>query len=400
MSGPFENKNILLGISGSIAAYKSIDVASKLTQAGANVDVIMTYSATQFVAPLTFRSITHRSVHHDVWDINSPEAVEHVALAERGDILIIAPATAHMIGKLALGLAEDPISITAIATSAPLLLAPAMDANMWSNPAVQKNISTLIERGATIIEPEEGRLASGLTGVGRLADTSTIIGEAAKILGVKKALAGHRIIVTAGGTQEAIDPVRVITNHSSGKMGYAIAEAGRDLGAEVILITAPTALDLPSGITTIKVKSTSDMHKAVTDASGNADAIIMAAAVADFRPAKTKQQKMKKSSKQDQSSIDLEQTEDIISNVSKNLIRVAFAAETENLLENAKAKLEKKQVDLVVANDISSEGSGFGSDANKVWVLDTNGVEDLPLMPKYDVALAILDKVAALLASK
>jgi len=362
--------------------------------------VIMTYSATQFVTPLTFRSITHRPVHHDVWDINSPEAVEHVALAERGDILIIAPATAHMIGKLALGLAEDPISITAIATSAPLLLAPAMDANMWSNPAVQKNISTLIERGATIIEPEKGRLASGLTGVGRLADTSTIIGEAAKILGVKKALAGHRIIVTAGGTQEAIDPVRVITNHSSGKMGYAIAEAGRDLGAEVILITAPTALDLPSGITTIKVKSTSDMHKAVTDASGNADAIIMAAAVADFRPAKTKQQKMKKSSKQDQSSIDLEQTEDIISNVSKNLIRVAFAAETENLLENAKAKLEKKQVDLVVANDVSSEGSGFGSDANKVWILDANGVEDLPLMPKYEVALAILHKVANLLASK
>ena len=176
MSGPFEGKNVLLGISGSIAAYKSIDVASKLTQAGANVDVIMTYSATQFVTPLTFRSITHRPVHHDVWDINSPEAVEHVALAERGEILIIAPATAHMIGKLALGLAEDPISITAIATSAPLLLAPAMDANMWSNPAVQKNISTLIERGATIIEPEKGRLASGLTGVGRLADTSTIIG--------------------------------------------------------------------------------------------------------------------------------------------------------------------------------------------------------------------------------
>ena len=396
MSGPFQDKRVLLGISGSIAAYKAVDLASKLTQAGAVVDVLMTYSATHFITPLTFRSITHRSVLVDLFDINSPQAVEHVALAKSADVLVAAPATAHLIAKLALGLADDPISVIALATNAPLVLAPAMDANMWQHPAVQRNVQTLTQRGAVIVGPGQGRLASGLVGWGRVAETPELMGRIAQTLGAHGDLSGRAIVVSAGGTQEPIDPVRVITNRSSGKMGYAVAEAARDRGAEVILIKAPTALDDPPGVRVVPVETAEEMRQAVQDATLSADALVMAAAVADYRPAAPSSHKMKKEAASELA-IDLERTTDIIASVPSGIVKAAFAAESDDLLDNARAKLRSKGADLVVANDITIPDAGFGADTNKVWLLDEDSELELPLMPKYDVAMAILDRIAALL---
>ncbi len=396
MSGPFQDKRVLLGVSGSIAAYKAVDLASKLTQAGAAVDVLMTYSATHFITPLSFRSITHRPVLVDLFDINSPQAIEHVALAKSADVLVVAPATAHLIAKLALGLADDPISVVALATSAPLVLAPAMDANMWQHPAVQRNVQTLTQRGAVIVGPGQGRLASGLVGWGRVAETPELMGRIAQTLGAHGDLSGRAIVVSAGGTQEPIDPVRVITNRSSGKMGYAIAEAARDRGADVILIKAPTALDDPPGVRVMPVETAEEMRQAVQDAARSADALVMAAAVADYRPAAPSSHKMKKEAASELA-IDLERTTDIIASVPSGIVKAAFAAESDNLLGNARAKLRSKGADLVVANDITIPDAGFGADTNKVWLLDEDSELELPLMPKYDVAMAILDRIAALL---
>ena len=396
MSGPFQDKRVLLGVSGSIAAYKAVDLASKLTQAGAVVDVLMTYSATHFITPLTFRSITHRSVLVDLFDINSPQAIEHVALAKSADVLVAAPATAHLIAKLALGLADDPISVIALATNAPLVLAPAMDANMWQHPAVQRNVQTLTQRGAVIVGPGQGRLASGLVGWGRVAETPELMGRIAQTLGAHGDLSGRAIVVSAGGTQEPIDPVRVITNRSSGKMGYAVAEAARDRGAEVILIKAPTALDDPPGVRVVPVETAEEMRQAVQDAARSADALVMAAAVADYRPAAPSSHKMKKEAASELA-IDLERTTDIIASVPSGIVKAAFAAESDDLLGNARAKLRSKGADLVVANDITIPDAGFGADTNKVWLLDEDSELELPLMPKYDVAMAILDRIAALL---
>ena len=396
MSGPFQDKRVLLGVSGSIAAYKAVDLASKLTQAGAAVDVLMTYSATHFITPLSFRSITHRPVLVDLFDINSPQAIEHVALAKSADVLVVAPATAHLIAKLALGLADDPISVIALATNAPLVLAPAMDANMWQHPAVQRNVQTLTQRGAVIVGPGQGRLASGLVGWGRVAETPELMGRIAQTLGAHGDLSGRAIVVSAGGTQEPIDPVRVITNRSSGKMGYAIAEAARDRGADVILIKAPTALDDPPGVRVVPVETAEEMRQAVQDAARSADALVMAAAVADYRPAAPSSHKMKKEAASELA-IDLERTTDIIASVPSGIVKAAFAAESDDLLGNARAKLRSKGADLVVANDITIPNAGFGSDTNKVWLLDENSELELPLMPKYDVAMAILDRIAALL---
>ena len=396
MSGPFQDKRVLLGISGSIAAYKAVDLASKLTQAGAAVDVLMTYSATHFITPLTFRSITHRPVLVDLFDINSPQAIEHVALAKSADVLVAAPATAHLIAKLALGLADDPISVIALATNAPLVLAPAMDANMWQHPAVQRNVQTLTQRGAVIVGPGQGRLASGLVGWGRVAETSELMGRIAQTLGAHGDLSGRAIVVSAGGTQEPIDPVRVITNRSSGKMGYAVAEAARDRGADVILIKAPTALDDPPGVRVVPVETAEEMRQAVQDAVRSSDALVMAAAVADYRPAAPSSHKMKKEAASELA-IDLERTTDIIASVPSGIVKAAFAAESDNLLGNARAKLRSKGADLVVANDITIPDAGFGADTNKVWLLDEDSELELPLMPKYDVAMAILDRIAALL---
>jgi phosphopantothenoylcysteine decarboxylase/phosphopantothenate--cysteine ligase len=399
MSGPLKDKRVLLGVSGSIAAYKAVDLASKLTQAGAQVDILLTYSATQFVTPLTFRSITHRAVVTDLFDVHSPEAIEHVALAKAADLLVVAPATAHMIAKLALGLADDPISVTALATEAPLIIAPAMDANMWQHPAVRANVEKLESRGATIIGPERGRLASGLMGWGRLAEIPELMGRIAQTLGISGPLAGRTIVVTAGGTEEPIDPVRVVTNRSSGKMGYAIAEAARDRGAHVVLVSAPTALDAPPGTETVHVDTAEEMGHAVMEACRTADALVMAAAVADFAPASPRDDKIKK---EDASSltIDMVKTRDILSEAPREIVRVGFAAESQHLIENAQAKLNAKELDLVVANDITLPDAGFGADTNKVTLLDADGVTDLPLMSKYDVAEAILDRVATLFAAK
>ena len=393
MSGPFQDKRLLLGVSGSIAAYKAVDLASKLTQVGAAVDVLMTYSATHFVTPLTFRSVTHRPVVTDLFDIDSPEAVEHVALAKAADALVAAPATAHLIAKLALGLADDPISVTALATEAPLIVAPAMDANMWEHPTVQRNVETLLERGAVIVGPGRGRLASGLFGLGRLAETPELMGRIAQALGAGRDLAGRSIVVSAGGAQEPIDPVRVVTNRSSGKMGYAIAEAARDRGASVVLVSAPTALEDPVGVRVIPVETSEEMRNAVHEATGKADALVMAAAVADYRPLSPSARKIKREASASLS-IEMERTADIIAGAPTGIVRVAFAAESDNLLTNARDKLRSKAVDLVVANDITLPDAGFGADTNKVWLVDDSGDAELPLMSKYEVGMAILDRVA------
>ena len=399
MSGPFHGKRILLGVSGSIAAYKAADLASKLTQGGAEVDVLMTHSATRFVTPLTFRSITHRPVLTDLFDPDSPEAIEHVALAQAAHVLVVAPATAHMLAKLALGLADDPISVTALATGAPLLVAPAMDANMWEHPAVRQNVSTLRERGTVVVGPGEGRLASGLTGWGRLAETPELLGRIAQTLGTSGDLRGRSVVVSAGGTQEPLDPVRVLTNRSSGKMGYAVAEAARDRGADVTLVTAPAAIDLPVGVRVERAETAEQMRNAVQEAACSADALVMAAAVADYRPARPSGEKLKKETMADLT-LALERTEDIIAAVPKSVVKVAFAAESSGLLKNARTKLSAKGADLVVANDITLPGAGFGSDENKVWLVDNNGDTELPLMTKYDAAMAILDRVVTLLDAR
>ena len=399
MTGPFDGKRVLLGVSGSIAAYKAIDLASKLTQAGAIVNVLMSPSATQFVTPLSFRSITHQNVITDLFDIHSRQAIEHVALAKEADVLVVAPATAHTIAKLALGLADDPITVTALATSAPLVIAPAMDANMWHHPAVRANTDILVNRGTTVVGPGEGRLASGLMGWGRFAETHEVIGAIASALGAHGDLVGRLIVVSAGGTQEAIDPVRFITNRSSGKMGYAIAEAARDRGAKVILVAAPTALADPPAVDTRHVESASDMLSAVLTACEGADAVIMAAAVADYTPTNPAVDKVKKSAI-DELSVQLTKTTDILLATPQSIVRVGFAAESTNLIAYAQAKLQAKALDFIVANDITVPGSGFGAGTNKVSIVSREGVDDLPMMPKYSVAVEVLDRVAKRLTAR
>jgi phosphopantothenoylcysteine decarboxylase/phosphopantothenate--cysteine ligase len=397
VSAPFQDKRVLLGVSGSIAAYKAVDLASKLTQAGAEVDVLLTYSGSHFVTPLTFRSVTHRAVVTDLFDLDSPEALEHVAQAVAADVLVVAPATAHMIAKLANGFADDPISVTALATKAPLVIAPAMDASMWDHAAVKANMDKLEERGAVIVGPGRGRLASGLYGWGRLAETTELLGRVAQVLGTNADMVGRAVVVTAGGTQEPIDPVRVISNRSSGKMGYAVAEAARDRGASVVLIAAPTALDDPPGIQTVHVETAEEMRTAVLDACKSADALVMAAAVADYRPSSAAGTKIKKAG--DSLSIDLVKTPDILAESPRNIIRVGFAAESNDLLYNAREKLVGKGLDLIVANDITLPEAGFGADTNKVTILDAKLADDLPLMSKYEVGARIIDRIVTLLTA-
>ena len=395
MPGPLENKHIVLGVTGSIACYKALDLASKMVQAGALVDTVMSYGATQFVTPLAFRSITHREVVTDTFDPDSHYSVEHVALAKQADVIVIAPATAHCIAKLAAGLADDALTTTVIAASAPLLVAPAMDGNMFHHPATQENLAKLRERGVVIAGPASGRLASGLTGVGRLLETPELLGYIAYAMGRDGDLAGRTIVVSAGGTMEPIDPVRVITNHSSGKMGYALAEAARDRGARVVLVTAPTSLPNPPLVEMVRVNTAQQMCDAVMTRLDNADALIMAAAVADYRPVSAAEQKIKKSD--DELNIPLAKTTDILAAAKGNFVKVGFAAESENLVSNAKVKVQSKGLDLIVANDITVEGSGFGADTNKVSLIDRSlDVEDLPLLTKYEVGNRILDRVARL----
>ena len=395
MAGPLADKHVVLGVTGSIACYKALDLASKLMQAGALVDIIMSYGATQFITPLAFRSLTHRVVVTDTFDPDSEYSVEHVALAHQADVIVVAPATVHCIAKLALGLADDPLTTTIVAAKCPLVVAPAMDGNMFDHPATQANLATLKERGVVIAGPGIGRLASGLSGVGRLLETPELLGHISYAMGKDGDLAGRTVVVSAGGTMEPIDPVRVITNHSSGKMGYALAEAARDRGAGVVLVTAPTSLADPALVKVVQVRTAEEMGQAIQEHVTKADALVMAAAVADYRPTETAGQKIKKAD--DDLNISLAKTTDILKSAKGNFVRVGFAAESQNLVENAKAKVGSKNLDLIAANDITAEGSGFGSDTNKVTLIDRDlAVEELPLLSKYEVSNQILDRVKGL----
>ena len=394
MPSPIQNKRIVLGVTGSIACYKAADLASKLVQSGALVDTVLTEAAREFISELTFKSLTHREVHTSLYSPNSNLSINHVALAESADLIIVAPATANTIAKIANGISDDVLTTTILATTAPIIIAPAMDANMFDNPATEANVTTLIGRGFFIAGPAEGRLASGLMGKGRMIEPFDIMGAASMLLGKDGDLSGKKIVVSAGGTEEAIDPVRNIKNSSSGKMGYAIAEAARDRGAMVSLVAAPNHLAKPIGISVTNIQSAEDMKKAIEDECLEADALIMAAAVADWRPLEKLDSKAKKD-KSDHWSLELVKNPDIVAGInSSKLIKVGFAAESENLVENSKTKIESKNLDFIVANDITAADSGFSVDTNRVTIIHPDGTtEVLPLMSKYDVGHSILDRV-------
>lgn len=396
------DRAIVLGATGSIAVYKAVDLASKLTQAGARVDVVMTPEATRFVAPITFQSVTGRRVYADMWDQSSGVAEAHVALARGADVMVIAPATATSIARLALGLAEEMVSLTALATRAPIVICPAMDPHMYAGDATQGHVQALRRRGAHFIGPEEGRLASGHAGVGRLSEVESIMGGIRYVFGAGGDLAGKKVVVSAGGTQEPIDPVRYVGNYSSGKMGFALAEAARDRGAKAVLVSAATALPDPYGVSVVRVRRAAEMRDAVVAEVADADVLVMAAAVADYQPAEAIGQKIKRG-ETDGLTLHLVRTPDILAEVGtrSGLVKVGFAAESQDLLANARSKLEAKGLDLIAANDITAAGSGFSADTNKVMIVDRMGAEEeLPLMPKYDVACRILDRIAELLKQK
>jgi phosphopantothenoylcysteine decarboxylase / phosphopantothenate---cysteine ligase len=400
---PLQGKQIILGVTGSIAAYKAADLASKLAQEGALVEAVLTEAATRFIAPLTFQSVTGQPAYSDADLWGAQAHVLHIGLARRADLLVIAPASAQTLARLALGLADNLLSLTALAATCPLLVAPAMDAGMFSHPATQANLELLASRGAVIVGPEEGRLASGLVARGRLSEPQEILGQVRYLLSRGGPLAGRRVLVTAGGTQEPIDPVRVLTNRSSGKQGLAVAQAALDAGAEVTLIATPGVAPAPAGARHVVVGTAAEMAEAVLQASPTADVLVMAAAVADFRPAQEAEQKIKRAA--GAPVLALEPTVDILAAVGEQRqatgrpgIVAGFAAETQDLLDNARRKLEAKKLDLLVANDVSAADSGFGVDTNRVILLDPDGgVESLPLLTKTQVAEHILSRIAALL---
>ncbi|MBS20054.1 MAG: bifunctional phosphopantothenoylcysteine decarboxylase/phosphopantothenate--cysteine ligase CoaBC [Chloroflexi bacterium] len=401
MKGPLTNKRIVLGVTGSIACYKALELASKLVQNGALVDTIMTKSSQEFLTPLAFKSITHRDVVTNMYDINSEFAINHVGLAESADIIVIAPATANTIAKISNGMSDDSLTTTVLASKCPIVIAPAMDGNMFDNPATQSNIATLISRGVFISGPEYGRLASGLIGNGRMTSPKNLVDIITMTLGSKGDLSGKKILISAGGTTEPIDPVRFITNKSSGKMGYSIAAAARDRGANVTLVSASNMLENPIGIQIKKVRTSSEMYDVISKEITEMDAIIMAAAVSDWTPKKYSNSKSKKNGSENWS-IDLIKTTDIIANISKpNLIKIGFAAESDNLIQNGKSKIQSKSLDLIVANDILDKENGFESDTNKVSIIHPNGdVEIIPAMPKYEVGNEILDRMIRLFNKK
>lgn len=398
----FKNRAIILGITGSIAAYKSADLASKLTQAGAQVDVILTHAAREFITPLTFQSVTGRRafVDEDLWGTQGH--VQHIGLGKNADLLVIAPATANTIARLAHGIADNLLSVTALAAGCPLIVAPAMDGGMFSHPATQSNLDTLQQRSVIIVGPAEGHLASGLDGIGRMVEPAGIFGHIRLALAQGGSLSERKVVVTAGGTQEPLDPVRVITNLSSGKQGFALAQAALDRGAEVTLISAPTCMPSPVGAQFVGVNTAEEMLGAVLDQCRDADLLIMAAAVADFRPSAAAEKKIKKES--GVPTIELEKTADILNAVAESVIRnahprivVGFAAESQDLIKNARAKLKSKNLDLIIANDITAKDAGFGVDTNRVTILDAGGGEEiLPLMTKDEVAEHILQRVSPL----
>ncbi len=396
-------KKILLGVTGSIAAYKAADLASRLTQAEAHVDVVLTHAAEHFIPPITFQSLTGRKACTDS-DLWGGEAhVLHVGLGHAADLLVIAPCTANTLAKLAHGQANDLLSITALAAQCPLMLAPAMDVGMYEHPATQENVGILRERGVHFAGPAEGRMASGLMGFGRMLEPDELLGQIRLVLGKKGKLAGKKIVVTAGGTQEAIDPVRFIANRSSGKQGYALAQAAIDAGADVTLISTPTALTVPVGVKLVKTRSAEDVLEAVLAESANADALIMAAAAADFQPVDVAGSKLKKRDGIPQ--ITLEAAPDILKAVASQMpdasrprVVVGFAAESRDLLANAAEKLKSKKLDMIVANDISAPDAGFDVDENRVTLLYADGQkEELSLRSKFEVAQIVMNTITGLL---
>lgn len=408
---PFEKKTIVLGVTGSIAAYKAADLASKLTQAGANIDAVLTPAALQFITPLTFQSVTGRNSYteDDLWGAQAH--VLHVGLAHQADALLIAPITANTIAKLASGSADNLLTLTSLAFGTPsedhpLLIAPAMDAGMYSHPATQNNLDILVERGVEIIGPESGHLASGLSAKGRMSEPVDILNRLRYLMSRQGPLQGMHLVVTAGGTQEPLDPVRVFTNRSSGKQGFALAQAALDFGAEVSLVAAPVSLPVPYGSNHIPVQTAAQMEEAVLQACKDADVLIMAGAVADFRPTKREDQKIKK--QEGPPSILLIPTIDILSSVADYRresghpqIVVGFAAESQDLIKNAEAKLISKNLDMIVANDISASDSGFAVDTNRVILLKANEkMQELPLLSKKEVAEKIIQEILEMLGIK
>jgi phosphopantothenoylcysteine decarboxylase/phosphopantothenate--cysteine ligase len=393
---------VVLAVTGSIAVYKMVELARRLIQAGATVQVIMTKSAAEFVTPLTFQALTHRPVEIEMFSMQDERAAGHVAMGRQADVVVVAPATAHVLARLAHGFSDDLVATTVLATSAPIIVAPAMETHMWQNAATQANVATLRGRGVRVIDPESGPLASGDTGPGRLAALEVIESAIDDALGLSHGLAGRSVVVTAGPTLEAIDPVRFVSNRSSGKMGYAIAAAARDAGAEVILITGPTALVPPLGVRTFSVESADDMKDAILANLPRADAVIMAAAVADYRPVERVTTKLKKKDLGSEMTIRMTENPDllraIVASRKPGTIIVGFKAETGDATAEAGRMLREKKVDLVVANDVGDPRSGFGSDDDQVAFVSADGVEQLPLLKKTEVARRLVAKLAERLA--
>ena len=403
-----KGKRIVLGVTGGIAAYKICALASHLTQAGAQVDVVMTEAAERFVGPLTFEALTGRPVYTSLWETSEgglPTHIAHVGLAHVADLLIIAPATANTIAKLAQGVADNLLSTLALAARCPLLIAPAMDVGMWNNPATQANANTLRKRGAHLVGPARGRMASGLEGEGRLMEPDEILGHARLMLGHNRGLSGREVVVTAGPTREFLDPVRFLTNPSSGRQGFALAQAALDRGADVTLVTGPTHLSAPVGAERVDVTTADELGDAVLKASAQADVLLMAAAVADYRPRDAAPEKIKKGA--GGITLSFTRTLDVLTEVAERRagsgyprVLVGFAAETEDLLANARSKLERKGLDLIVANDVTAPQAGFGVETNRVVLLDRDGgVDEVPLMSKAAVAEVVLERVMALLGA-
>jgi phosphopantothenoylcysteine decarboxylase / phosphopantothenate---cysteine ligase len=391
-------KRIVLGVTGSIAAYKAVSLLRTLLREGATVYVVMTQSATKFVTPLTFEVLSGHPVSTDLFEAH--QEMKHLSLPEQADAIVIAPATANCLAKSALGLGDDLLSTMLLTAQCPLIMAPAMDGGMWTHPSVEEHVGTLRARGAIVVDPEEGSLASGQIGQGRLAEEGTILAAIQGALAPQRDWQGHRLLVSAGPTQEPIDPVRFISNRSSGKMGYAIAEAAQARGAQVVLVTGPTAIPTPKGVEVVPVATVEEMMKALSTRLAWSTGVIMAAAVADFRPKHLVSQKIPKQGRTNQT-LDLEQTPDILAFLSAKRttqLMVGFAAETHDLIAHAKSKLTTKGLDLIVANDVTTQGAGFGSDQNTATLIDRQGgMIELPLMPKRALADAILNRAKELL---
>jgi len=390
-----KSKAIVLGVTGGIAAYKACDLASALRQSGAEVIPVMTEAAQKFVTPLTFQSLVHRPVITSLFSPVEEWEIEHIAVAQRASLAVIAPATANIIGKLACGIADDFLTTFVLATQAPILICPAMNCDMYANPVVQENLDRLRARGFHIVDPEEGVLACGDVGKGRLASVETILERIHLLLQAPQDFEGVKILVTAGPTHEHIDPVRYITNPSTGKMGYALAQAASERGAKVILVSGPTSLSSPDGVETIRVKSAGEMAERVLAKSRGCKVVVAAAAVSDYTPAKTADQKMKK--KPIEVTLKMKPTVDIIAELGKKKgrkILVGFSVETQDLIENSMKKLKKKNLDMIVCNDVTQPGAGFAEDTNIVTILDREGgSEQLPRLSKLETAHRILDRI-------